>query len=145
VNRAGWPPTTFLLLGLAACGTGKASGATTRIDDLEITRAFAYEPITAASGAAYFRIDNTGTLADTLVEAVSPAARGATFHGGSMAHLNALPLPPGGHVVLEPGGTHLMLTDFTALPHAGDSLTVTLRFARAGSVTLKLPVRRYGE
>ena len=38
-----------------------------------------------------------------------------------------------------------MLTDFVAMPQAGDSLTLILTFARAGRVTLQLPVRKYGD
>jgi copper(I)-binding protein len=115
------------------------------VGDLHIDRAFAFEPITAASGAAYFRIHNGGAVPDTVLEATSPAAREASFHGSSMAHLDVLEIPPGGEVELKPGATHLMLTDFSAPPRAGDSLTLTLRFAHAGAITLRLPVRRYGQ
>jgi copper(I)-binding protein len=62
-----------------------------------------------------------------------------------MAHMDVLVIPPRGEVELRPGGTHLMLTSFANPPYAGDSLPVTLRFARAGSLTLMLPIRRYGE
>ena len=61
-----------------------------------------------------------------------------------MAHLMVLPIPAGGELRLEPGGTHIMFEDFSEMPRAGDSLAVTLRFARAGSVTLELPIRVYG-
>jgi periplasmic copper chaperone A len=133
------------VLGLTACGKTVATGASITVGDIVVESAFAYEPITAASGAAYFRVRNKGSVADTILEASSPVARAAAFHGSNMGHLDVLEIPPGGEVELRPGATHLMLTDFSAPPAAGDSLKLSLRFARAGTVTLELPVRRYGQ
>lgn len=133
------------LVSIAGCREAAPPSASAKVGDLTVDHAFAFEPITAASGAAYFRIRNGGTVADTVLNAASPVARAASFHGSSMTHLDVLEIPPGGEVELKPGATHLMLTDFSALPHAGDSLAITLRFARAGSVTLQFPVRRYGQ
>ena len=133
------------VLGLAGCGRPRGTGASTTAGDIVVENAFAYEPITAASGAAYFRVRNKGSAPDTILEASSPAARAAAFHGSNMGHLEVLVIPPGGEVELKPGSTHLMLTDFSAPPAAGDSLKLSLRFARAGTVTLQLPVRRYGQ
>lgn len=132
------------LLLLAACQGGPPT-ASAKAGDLRISSGFAYKPITPVSGAAYFRVRNTGRVADTLLEASSPVTRGAMFHGGDMAHMTVIPIEPGQEFVLEPGGTHLMFSDYDPVPEAGDSLVVVLRFARAGSVTLALPVRRYGE
>ncbi len=129
---------------LTACGSPPLPAAEGALGELRFSGGFAYEPIIQASGAAYIRIENHGTLPDTLLEASSPAAAGAMFHGGSMAHLMVLPIPAGGELRLEPGGTHIMFQNLAAMPKAGDSLAVTLRFARAGSVTLALPIRKYG-
>ena len=133
------------LLLLGACHRAGPPAGSATLGDLRVDQGYAFEPIVPTSGAAYFRVRNAGTAPDTLLEATSPAASGASFHGSNMAHMDRLEIPPGGEVELKPGGTHLMLTNFSPAPHAGDSLTVTLRFARAGSLTLKLPVRRYGE
>jgi copper(I)-binding protein len=38
-----------------------------------------------------------------------------------------------------------MLMNLSHLPAPGDSITVSLVFARAGSVTMRLPVRSYGD
>lgn len=136
---------TLLAIGGLACGKPIPPTASATVGEIKIDSGFAFEPITDASGAAYFRIHNNGTAPDTVLEVSTPAARAAAFHGSSMAHLDALEIPAGGEIELKPGATHLMITDFTAAPKAGDSLTVTLRFAKAGSVTLQLPVRRYGQ
>jgi hypothetical protein len=133
------------LLLFAGCRKAGPPAATASVGDLTIDRGFAFEPITAASGAAYFRIRNNGTIPDTVLEVSSSAAQSASFHGSSMAHLDVVEIPAGGEVELKPGATHLMLTNFSAPPKVGDSLSVTLKFARAGSMTLQLPVRRYGQ
>jgi copper(I)-binding protein len=128
---------------LPACRPGPPSAAAS-LGQLRLRHGFAYEPITLASGAAYVEITNQGAEADTLVDATSPLAAMAMFHGGSMASMNSVVIAPGATVTFAPGGAHIMLTSFSAMPMAGDSLQLTLTFARAGSVTLELPVRKYG-
>jgi periplasmic copper chaperone A len=129
---------------LPAC-QASAPSANVIAGDLRITDGFAYEPIIQASGAAYFTVRNTGSVPDTLLGISSPAASGAMLHGGTMAHLSVVEIPAGGTVTLKSGDTHIMLSDFITMPRAGDSLPVTVEFAHAGSVTLQLPVRKYGE
>jgi copper(I)-binding protein len=137
-----------LLLGIALAGAAGACrpglpAASATLGDLRITDGFAYEPIIPASGAAYLAITNTGTAADTLESAASPDAADAMFHGGAMTAMGVVPIPPGTHIVFEPGGAHIMLMEFSKLPKAGDSLPLTLTFTHAGSIALKLPVRRH--
>ena len=133
-----------LALATAGCGGTAPPTASATLGDLRITRGFAFEPITAQSGAAYLAITNAGSAADTLEDATSPVAAETMFHGGSMASMTSVVIPAGGHVIFEPGGAHIMLTSFSSVPKAGDSLQLTLVFARAGRVTLELPVRKYG-
>jgi copper(I)-binding protein len=134
----------LVLLVIAACKPSPPTANVT-VGDLRISEGFAYEPIIPASGAAYFTIENKGTTPDTLLGVSSSASAGAMLHGGAMAHLSALEIPAGGKISLRSGDTHVMLSDFSTVPKAGDSLPVTLEFAHAGSVTLQLPVRMYGE
>ena len=129
----------LVLLSLACEPALPAARAT--LGQLEISQAFAREPVIQESGAAYFRVHNRGSEADTLLRATSPEASGAMIHGAAMGHLLTLPIPPGGDVVLEPGKTHLMLENLTFMPKPGDSLTLVLEFARAGRLTLRIPVR----
>lgn len=135
---------TAIALSLIACQPS-VPAAKASVGDLRITNGFAYEPIIQASGAAYFTVQNTGSVPDTLLGISSPAAAGAMLHGGSMAHLSVVEIPAGGTLTLKSGDTHVMLSDFITMPHAGDSLPLTVEFARAGSVSLQLPVRKYGE
>lgn len=128
---------------LAACRADPPSASAT-LGQLHLRHGFAYEPITLASGAAYVEITNRGAEADTLVDATSPLAAMTMFHGGSMTSMTSVVIPGGATVSFAPGGAHIMLTSLSAMPKPGDSLQLTLTFARAGSVTLELPVRKYG-
>jgi hypothetical protein len=56
-----------------------------------------------------------------------------------------LAIAPGGPVRLAPGSYHLMLHGLTRRLVVGDTVTVELRFARAGLVTVRAPVLRYTE
>ncbi|MCX8135061.1 MAG: copper chaperone PCu(A)C, partial [Roseococcus sp.] len=49
-----------------------------------------------------------------------------------------------GSVSLQPGGLHLMLIGLTQPLVAGQSVPVTLRFERAGEVTIQLAVQAAG-
>ena len=120
--------------------------------DLELHGAFAFAPPTTSEAAGYFTIVNRGSRPDTLVAIMSPLAAGAMVHGQvqdggmvRMEHITAPVVPPRDSLVLAPGGMHLMLMTLDHLPRAGDSIAVTLTFARAGDMTVTLPVRPYGD
>lgn len=139
------PSHLVLPLGLllaAACQRGLPE-AHASAGDLRLEHGFAFEPITPASGAAYVAITNRGRAADTLLSITSPAAAMVMAHGGTMSGMGPVEVPAGGSVRFTPGGAHLMLSDFSAAPKAGDSLTIVLTFAHAGTVQLALPVRPY--
>ena len=141
-RTASWGLLLVMLVG--GCTSGPPTASAT-LGGLEISGGFAYEPITLASGAAYFTVENVSATPDTLLSITTTAAASAMLHGGSMTHLATLPIPSRATVTLAPGGTHLMISDFTTMPKAGDSLPVTLRFSYNGTITLLLPVRKYGE
>ena len=62
-----------------------------------------------------------------------------------MAMMHAVPegvaVPAKGKAVLAPGGYHLMLIGLKAASKAGDTIPLTLKFARAGQVKIDLAVR----
>lgn len=135
---------------LGACTA--AEPGVVRKGDLEIHGAFAFSPPTASEAAGYFTVVNRGSVPDTLVGITSPVAASAMLHaqvpdGGMMRmeHVEAPVLPPRDSLVLAPGGNHLMLMNLDHLPQPGDSISVTLAFARAGAVTVVLPVRSYAD
>jgi copper(I)-binding protein len=102
----------------------------------------------AGNGAVYVVIENRGRQADALLAATSDAAATVelheTRHQGGVMRMRPLPridLPPGGRVEMRPGGHHLMLLGLTRDLQAGDTVTVRLRFERAGERVIKAPVR----
>jgi copper(I)-binding protein len=103
-----------------------------------------------AVGGGYFKLVNGGA-ADKLVAARSPAAASVELHSMRMEgdvmrmrQVDAIELPAGQTVELKPGGLHLMLMGLKAPLKAGDSVPVTLRFEKAGEVTVQLKVEAPG-
>jgi copper(I)-binding protein len=102
-------------------------------------------------GAGYLTIRNTGAQADRLVSASSPAATRMELHTHlrdgdvmRMRPVEAIPVPANGTVTLEPAGLHLMLMGLTRPLNQGETIPVTLRFERAGEVTVNLAVQAAG-
>jgi periplasmic copper chaperone A len=103
------------------------------------------------NGAGYLTLRNTGAAGDRLVAAESPAARVVELHTHiregevmRMRPVDAIALPPGQTVRLEPGGLHLMLIGLARPLARGESVPVTLRFERSGSVEIRLAVEAAG-
>jgi hypothetical protein len=111
----------------------------------------------ASAGAAYMRIENTGSAADALIGAASPAARTVEVHetvamgpapdasgdGGMMGMqpVARLEIPAGGTVELKPGSYHIMLIDLSQELKTGDKIEISLTFEKAGTVTVTAEVR----
>jgi copper(I)-binding protein len=105
----------------------------------------------AAVGAGYLVIRNTGTSADRLVGASTPAAAMVEIHETRMTDgemqmrpVEALEIPPGGSVRLQPGGLHLMLMDLGTPLVTGARVPLTLQFADAGEVRVEMAVAPAG-
>ena len=94
-------------------------------------------------------IENLGNHDDKLT-GINPTFGG---HGGihttevddngiaRMEMLEELIIPAGRKVVLEPGGTHIMLTDITQPVKKGDDLKLELTFERAGKKEIDVMVK----
>lgn len=122
-----------------------------RAGDLVIARAWSRAAGAGGTGAGYMTITNHGGSADRLLSASSPAARQLELHihmrDGDVMRMRAVPaidLPAGQAVTLQPGGLHLMLIGLTAPLEEGGSVPVTLRFERAGEVTVPLAIQAAG-
>jgi len=57
-----------------------------------------------------------------------------------MREVEAIELPAGKTVELKPGGLHIMLMGLKAPLKAGSSVPLTLKFEKAGEVSVKLTV-----
>ena len=99
--------------------------------------------------AVYLAISNRGESADRLVGVAAEHAGRAMIHRSvvedgvmKMRHVDAVEIPPGESIRLEPGGLHVMLMGVSVRLEAGDRISVTLVFEREGEVALSVPVRR---
>ncbi|HYE42385.1 MAG TPA: copper chaperone PCu(A)C [Caulobacteraceae bacterium] len=91
--------------------------------------------------AGYLTIHNAGAAADALVGASCTCAREVQLHlmttrGGimKMEKADALTVAAGGQLALKPGGAHLMILGVKAPLKAGQSVEISLRFRKAGTV-----------
>ena len=103
-----------------------------------------------AVGGGFLKLNNGGG-ADKLVSASTPAAASVELHTMRMEgdvmrmrQLDAIELPAGQTVELKPGGLHLMLMGLKAPLKAGDMVPLTLKFEKAGEVTVQLKVEAPG-
>lgn len=143
---------------LTGCGAGQVNtigdevsavnGATGHIGQIDVLDAIIANPPGDArlyqphqSASLYFTVSNSGLPADKLVSISTPAARSVTLQG-------ALDIPGGTSVVAAgPGETSskeaavtATLEGLTRVVEQGPTVPVTFTFARAGAVTLPLPV-----
>lgn len=105
-------------------------------------------PSPGGNGAVYAMIMNGGTAADRLVAVKSDLAAAVELHamteeGGvmQMRKVDGVDVPAGGMVMLESGGTHIMLIGLKAPLREGTTGTLTFVFEHAGEVSADLTVR----
>lgn len=137
------------LLPLAA--PALAQGSVTELGPLRIVNPWTRAAGQGMQGGGFLTIRNTGAAPDKLVSANSPAAGRLELHthirDGDVMRMRPvadIPVPANGEVTLQPGGLHLMLIGLTQSVNVGQSVPVTLRFERAGEVTIQLAVQAAG-
>lgn len=115
----------------------------------EMTIGHPYSRTTApgqSTGGAYLSVANRGP-ADTLVSARTPVAQSVEMHEMRMAgevmqmrEIRSIAVPSDKPVVLQPGGLHLMLIGLKSPLKQGDRFPLTLKFQKAGEVTVEVVV-----
>lgn len=132
-----------LMMSTAAAAHGVKTG------DLEIIHPNIPQPATSAKSAAgYMAISNEGQHADRLIGIETAAAQKSMIHTtetsadgvARMIHLEALEIPAGETVVLEPGGMHVMLMGLTQPLKEGALVPAALIFEQAGRVEVEFMV-----
>ncbi|MGY2051306.1 DUF1775 domain-containing protein [Methylobacterium sp. JK268] len=106
----------------------------------------------AKVAGGYLRVTNTGSAPDRLVGASIPLAARGEVHEMSTANgvmrmapvEGGLAIKPGETVELKPGGYHLMFMDLSAPVRAGEPVSGTLTFERAGTVPVSFQVGAIG-
>ncbi|MCP4330433.1 MAG: copper chaperone PCu(A)C [Alphaproteobacteria bacterium] len=103
------------------------------------------------TGAVYLTIVNIGNAADTLIGVSSAAAKKAEVHttiddGGvmKMRPVERIEIAPGEHIILEPGGKHIMLIGLTGALQEGGTVPLALMFEKAGPVAATAAVHKAG-
>lgn len=101
-----------------------------------------------AMSAIYMTILNPTDQADRLIKAESDAAEVVELHNVaekdgvmSMFPVEGIDVPAQGQAELKPGSFHVMLIGLTRDLNVGDTVTVTLTFAQAESMTVAAEVR----
>lgn len=119
------------------------------VGDITISGAFTRATLPNAPVAGGFlTLTNKGSEDDVLVSASSDVAQETQIHemamDGNVMKMRQLPdgltLPAGESVALKPGGFHIMFMGLKGPLVEGESVEVTLNFAKAGPVAISLIV-----
>lgn len=135
---------TLVLTLLAAAPPVLAGG-----EDVVIEDAWSRASIgTSRPGVAYMTLHNAGAepvvvaglrtdlAMMPMIHATSTDAQGVT----RMSHMEAVEIPTGETVALEPGGLHLMLMDLQRPMVEGESYTLSVIFADGTEATVEVPI-----
>lgn len=105
-----------------------------------------------AVGGGFLTIANSGSREDRLLAGTAAVAAEVQLHtmtmdGGVMRMrqvTDGIAIPAKGSVELKPGGYHIMFMGLKRQLRQGERVPVTLRFQRAGSVTVQFAVQPVG-
>ena len=102
------------------------------------------------AGGGFMKLVNGGA-ADRLVSASAGVSKSVELHVMKMEgdvmqmrQVDAIELQAGKTVELKPGGYHVMFIGLKAPLKAGDSFPMTLKFEKAGEVTVEMKVEAPG-
>lgn len=116
---------------------------------LEVKNLWVRSAAENANSAGYMDILNGTEQSDTLLAVDADGVSKSEVHESyttedglsGMRPAKALVVPPGSSLKLQPGSFHLMLMGLEQDLQPGDSLQITLQFAKAGFKTQKAVVR----
>jgi copper(I)-binding protein len=120
--------------------SGMAMGMLGMSSDMSIQVMGAYlrQPANRVNAAVYLTVRNTGDTADTLLSVATGAGATTSLHsetdGGMQPAVGGLPVPAHGSLVLAPGKGHVMIESLYGPLLAGQTVNLSLTFARAGQV-----------
>ena len=124
---------------ISACGS---SGKLTILDP------WARPAGAGENGAVYFIISNATNTDDTLFSVSTDLASAAEIHMSmkdsndvmSMQMQDSLPVPAQQEIIFKPGGLHVMLIRLNRDLKIGETISVTLNFEKADSITIQVSV-----
>lgn len=140
-----------LLLVLSGCNSNKNQQSEEQAVSGKITlsEGWARPGVQNQTSAAYLSIHNRTASQDTIISISSEAAGNAEIHESYKGENGMMGMRPETTQIIEPGedlyfrpnGLHIMLMKLKRDLAIGDSLTLTLEFARTGSTTTTIPVK----
>ncbi len=142
----------LLLLGCGSESNSSNESDTTNeviLGKVTLDNAWARPGSQQGKSAAYLRISNGTASTDTLLSFSSNAAESVELHESIKHDDGTTSMHPAGQQVipsteklhLQPGGMHLMLINLKKDITVGDSLRISLEFARFGTLTATVPVQ----
>jgi copper(I)-binding protein len=123
------------------------------LDKLKISNIWARAtPGRSTTAAVYIKtIHNAGEGSDSLINIRSHLASKNSIHKtivnagiAKMRQVNALEIPAGHSVSLEPGGLHIMMAGIQKSLKEGDSFPLILEFKKAGKIEVVVTVEKIG-
>mgnify|MGYP003577117645 FL=1 len=100
------------------------------------------------TGGGFLKLTNKGE-SDRLLSARADVSAAVELHVMKMEgdvmrmrQVDAVDVPAGETVELKPGGLHIMFVDLKAPLKAGDRFPMTLKFEKAGEVTVDVKVEK---
>lgn len=141
---------TLSIMALITTTAYQATAHESKVGDLTIQHPYARAtPEGARVGAGYFVIHNAGNQADRLISADCTCAARTEIHEMAVdaeGVMTMTPLPDGleiaaqGEAKLEPGSYHIMFMGLEDGLEAGESVSGTLTFEKAGTVAVDYSV-----
>ena len=128
-----------------------AAGVHPQTGDLQVTDIWARATAGGAQTAAVYATLRS-SAGDQLTGASTPVAKEAQLHQMSidghmmkMRQVDHVDLPAGQAVTFKPGGYHVMLVGVSRPLVEGETFPLTLTFAKAGTQSVTVEVRKVGE
>lgn len=141
----------LLVVLVTACGGAAPTPAAQNADQPEapITVSDLSARATTENGAVYMKLTNNGQSDDALISAKTDVAKTVELHETTMGEGDMMqmrpvvniPVPAGQSVTLQKGGLHVMLIGLQKQLAAGDKISLTLTFEKAGSMTVEAEVK----
>ncbi len=141
----------FLLLAtLATAIAAPAAAHDYTLGALKIGHPWARATV-APTGGAFLSVENTGSAPDRLLRAAADIAGKVELHTHiregdvmRMRAVEAIDLPAGQTVKLQPGGYHIMLFELKRPLKEGERFPLTLEFEKAGRLEVEIAVDKPG-
>jgi len=137
----------FVLAALTLCAAATVLAADVKVGNLRIDDVWARTGQPGQVSAAFMDVKNKGA-ADKIVSAHCDCAKATELHDMNMAdgkmrmmQVSAMEIPADGELKLKSGSYHIMLIGLNRPLVAGEMLPITLKFEKAGEVTVQAKVK----